>query len=221
MRKSRYLRDMKSEPPTIVWHSELPQELYAALGRVAHSTALLDAMLTELAEDLSGHGEAWVFVAGQSTDWLIQTCRVLLDVSADPHKKIYGPQFHDTMKQHLDRAGELRVHRNRVIHGTWSKVPYAEQPLPRPWGEEPPGVVLWVSRDRQRRSFEEQAMTVQDVERLAAEIELVTAGVIRTWRAVTPHEPDWPPFRRWHISHPRESQCLNVAQGSAEHVERS
>ncbi|MBD8103760.1 MULTISPECIES: hypothetical protein [Plantibacter] len=185
------------EPDAIVWNSTLPDELYGAIGRVAHASALLDAMLSELAEHLTGNVETWVFVAGQSTEWLIQMCRVLLDETADPQKDRYSADFHEALRGYLGRASELRNARNRVIHGTWSKARYAEKPLPRLWGDSNVGRIFWVSRDRQRRSLEDQPMTVQDVHRLADEISLVTAGVIQAWRAVTPHEPEWPPFRRW------------------------
>ncbi|KQQ66936.1 hypothetical protein [Microbacterium sp. Leaf320] len=189
---------MTTESDAIVWNSELPHELYAAMGRVAHSTALLDAMLGEFAEYLTDSTNTWVFVSGQSTDWLIQTCRVLLETTLDPQRTRYPDEFHKALRQQLSRASDLRNLRNRVIHGTWSNASYAEDPLHRPWGDTTSERTFWVARDRQRRSFEEQAMTASDVNRLADEIDLVTDGVIRAWRSVTPHRPDWPPFRRWH-----------------------
>lgn len=185
-----------SETP-VEWHSTLPVGLYTAIGRVAHSTALLDAMLGEFAEHLTGSLETWVFVSGQSTEWLLQMCRVLLDM-ADPQQDRYPTEFREEIRQRFERASELRNLRNRVIHGTWSRVPFDEQPLRRPWGNSSPGKVYWVARDRQRRGAEEQEMTVADVDRLADEIDQVAAGIIRAWRSVTPHKPDWPPFRRWH-----------------------
>ncbi|MDN4596708.1 hypothetical protein [Leifsonia virtsii] len=181
----------------ITWHTSLPEPLYRVIGRVAHSSALLDAMLGEFAETLAGGVEAWVFVSGQNTEWLIQTCRTLLKIT-DPYNDSFTVDFHADILRNLDRANSLRVLRNRVVHGTWSNVPFAEEPISRPWGSTADSDrVYWVSRDRQRRSFEEQAMTVADVDRLADEFDRVTASTIRIYRAFSPHEPDWPPFRRW------------------------
>ncbi|MEZ3162252.1 hypothetical protein AB1K54_17210 [Microbacterium sp. BWT-B31] len=84
----------------IAWHTQLPVELYTAIGRVAHSTALLDAMLGEFIEELADSHMVWPLVSGQSTDWLIQTCRLFLS-EADPQGAHYPEDFHDEIQRCL------------------------------------------------------------------------------------------------------------------------
>ena len=179
------------------WHFELPVPLLTAIGRVAHETALLDAMLTEFAGYLADSDSVGTLSSGQTTDWLLQTCRLLLE-EADPFQRHFPQKFHEQVSALLTNAAELRVLRNRVVHGTWSNLQFHERPLARPFGGGKGGGVYWVARDRQRRAFEEQAMTIADVEQLAATIRALTSELIQAWREQVPHEPDWPPFRRWH-----------------------
>ena len=181
----------------VQWHFELPVALLTAIGRVAHETALFDAMLTEFVGYLADSDSVGALSSGQTTDWLVQTCRLLLE-EADPYQRHFPASFHSRVNTSMARATELRPIRNRVIHGTWSNLRFHERPLGRPFGGSFDGEVYWVARDRQRRAFEEQAMTVSDVDELADAVRALTADVIRAWREQVPHEPDWPPFRRWH-----------------------
>jgi len=181
----------------IAWHTQLPEDLYAAIGKVAHATAQLDVMLTEFAETLADSSVVWLLVTGQSTDTLVQTCQRLLE-EVDPFGTAYPDGFRKRIDARLEELGRLRQLRNQVVHGTWSKYPFDEQPKPRPFGGAENDETFWVARERIRRISDEQAMTRSDVEELASRIDDVTARIIREWRLITPHESDWPPFRRWH-----------------------
>lgn len=175
------------------------ERLYGAIGRVAVSSAMLDEVLTELVDELAGTDIMWRITVGQSTDWLIQSLRLLLD-ETDPYFRRYTHEQHRTFLSLLDEAGRLRDLRNYVVHGLWtSESAFEEDARPRPWGEtEATEAVFYSTRARNRKGYVAHAMTVGDALRLATEIARVRDGLVRLYRQM---KPDWktrrPPLARW------------------------
>lgn len=173
--------------------------LYGAIGRVAVSSAMLDEVLTELVDEFARTDVMWRITVGQSTDWLIQSLRLLLD-ETDPYFKSYTQEQHLAFLEMLDEAGRLRDLRNYVVHGLWtSKLVFEEEARPRPWGEtEAREAVFYSTRARNRKGYVSHAMTVGDALNLAIEIARVRDGLVRLYRQM---KPDWkgsrPPLARW------------------------
>ena len=155
--------------------------LYAAIGRVASQSANLDDTLRNLLHDLVGiSDEVWVLFEGQSTDWLVNSCRAVF--------KVTGPSYHwsadlrDRVAQLLARIDSLRRQRNIVIHGVWSRQCFYRHDeekhcISRPNDLKDDSETYYFMRSNQRKIFEEAHLSVADIESLAQDILQANLGI--------------------------------------------
>lgn len=177
------------------------QEAYLALGRVVAESAMMDEILRAVLADLVGSDQSWLLWEGQNTDWLIQSCRLVMHEC-----EAWGIVFSDEERAEFDellvKMTQLRGLRNTVVHGVWLSSGTGDQARPRPWGtvKEDAGRVHYVLRSRLRRDFAEQLWTAKDVDRLADEIAAVCASTVRLFRLVVDGRRSWLEerlFGRW------------------------
>ena len=179
----------------------MPTSLLTAIGLVATSSAKLESSLRFLIGKMTGdHDAGWIVFEGQSMDWLISNSIAVLDEymegrgQSNDNIASYCRDLRDPIK----RATELRVDRNVVIHGEWSRncflgvdedgygcKPHSDDSLRG-------GEVCHVIRSNYRKGSKEEAWNISEIEICAAEIE-ICANKIRananTW--TSPYNADY------------------------------
>lgn len=160
--------------------------LYRAIGRVAPASALFDELLTELLDELLDTELAGRLFVGQTSEWLSQSARILFqDVTLTERR--YPKDTRVQFFALLEAADRLRHHRNRVVHGTWTKQQHWEDDTrPRPWGNWDDEKPYYCSRGRARKGTEEHAFTVSDVNRMADELSRVRDDLAALYVSLEP-----------------------------------
>jgi hypothetical protein len=182
------------------------QELLLAIGRVAAASAELDETLRRVLSDLvETDGQADVIWVGQTTEWLVNSCKAML-TQRDPFQRRWTREERERFLGFVKRAGELRALRNWVIHGTFMTHRLADNDgdvQSRPWGawDNEPSIVCL--RHRSHSGMSERMFTVTDVNRIAGEILSLSQGWFDLWQELwtkdvelVPWEPP-PVGRRW------------------------
>ncbi|WP_123965235.1 hypothetical protein [Streptomyces sp. TLI_185] len=163
------------------------RDLYRAIGRVASESALMDELLRELICEVSGVDELfWVLLQGQSSEWLSDTCKAILE-QRDPYFRVWPENHHVKVLELLDELSRYRVIRNAVIHGVWYPYdPFGGEGLsPRPWGAKDDGSpVYYCLRSRYRKLDEVREISVGDVEVLADKIADIQKRMVSQFRAM-------------------------------------
>lgn len=185
-------------------------ELYAAIGRVAASSAELDELLRELLDVLLSPSEwAGMLAEGQPTDWLIRSLKLILG-ERDPYNDSYAPEQHAAFLSYAKRADWLRERRNSVIHGyfrSWA-IHEGDEVRGRPWGLWDDDKPFTCSRSRRLQHFDEQWWTLSNVNRLADELHEVAIEWAQLMRAM---EPVHRPMKRW-IEGARPPRVMTVEE---------
>jgi hypothetical protein len=176
------------------------RDLYAAIGRVAASSAILEDTLRSILKDLSDteySDEAWILFEGQSMDWLINGCFLILKHSGPSHRWYnYG---HELIKLLGECKEKLQKDRNVVIHGIWKD--YCEWSNEeeehrnctlRPSDSQDDHRIYYFMRSNQRRVFHCVHLAVSDLQELANRIQRVNSELWQLKKEVDEAER-----RRW------------------------
>lgn len=159
-----------------------PDVLYLAIGRVAAESALLDEVLTELLDELIGSEHTWMITTGQNTEWLIQSCRLVFE-ELNPFFKEYAEEDQKIFFDLLSRAGQLRTFRNQIVHGYWDHSGASPFGLrSRAWKDFELESVLYVSRARIRKGYEEKTLKLAEVQQLAVDLANLRDDLVRHFR---------------------------------------
>lgn len=188
--------DLEDRPWLPEW--AYTDDLHLAIGRVAATSALLDEALTDLVDALSGTSVFWRITDGQTTDWLLKTCTILLeDTNVGYHR--YPQEHSDKFMALLRHADALRILRAQVIHGIWTTEHYLDaNDKPLPW----PGVDLnatyIVGRKRTRSDYLVKYMSIKDVNQLSEDLIAVRSDLVRLYRQMNKSEQLMQiPLPRW------------------------
>ncbi|MFX0579449.1 hypothetical protein [Nocardia nepalensis] len=162
----------------------LPDDLFAAIGRVAAASARLEEAIRDIAIDHAdtGLGHGSVIFEGQSMDWLISNGVAVIDSELSvPSLVEREPETYSALlelRELTKSASALKNDRNIVVHGVWrakcwladyDEADFEDGGLPRCTprssrsrrNDEP---LFHVNRSRYRQVFgQEQAWTVSDV----------------------------------------------------------
>jgi len=180
-------------------------ELLLALGRVAAASAELDEALRRVLSDLvETDGQTDVIWVGQTTDWLINSCKTML-TQRDPFLRRWTGEEQERFLSCAKRAGDLRLLRNWVIHGTFMthRLSDLDEVQPRPWGAWDKEPSLFCLRHRSHRGMSERRFTVSDVHRIADELLVVSREWLDVWEELWAKDVDFVPWepppigRRW------------------------
>ncbi|MFD5714348.1 hypothetical protein ACFWHW_28935 [Streptomyces pharetrae] len=153
----------------------LTEELFAAIGKLAHAHTYLDYHLSTVARLMAG-AEAeepiWVLFEGRSTEQIISDMMAMLDEWNDWPEKYLPPErpriaaFRSTLRQ-LKILNDLR---NEVIHGLIIKEPVGRRIIYPPWGKSSRPPYLF-ARSRMRKGVTKvTALTIPDIERVMGEL---------------------------------------------------
>lgn len=156
-----------------------PDALYLAIGRVAAESALLDEVLTELLDKLIGSEHTWIITTGQNTEWLIQSCRLIFE-EINPFFKKYSENDQKIFFDFLAQAGQLRTFRNQIVHGNWEHSGASPFGLRgRAWQDFELESVLYVSRARIRKGYDETCLQLGAVQQLAVDLVNLRDDLVR------------------------------------------
>jgi hypothetical protein len=153
-------------------------DLYPAIGRVVVEAALLDELLSEVLDELVA-GDHWVNTLwdGQSTDWLLNACKMIPD-QRDSYQRRWTGEEHARLANLLSRVRPLSELRNTCVHGNWSEVAVDDDGTvrPRPFSDDASqqGDLLFCIRSRRDHKWFEQAFAVADIHRIADEFRILS-----------------------------------------------
>ncbi|MGW4718401.1 hypothetical protein [Nocardia sp. NPDC004260] len=178
---------------------QLPDDLFAAIGRVAAASARLEEVLRDIAIEHAdaGFGHGSVIFEGQSMDWLISNGVAVMDSELSvPGRMTHEPETYSALlelRECTKGASTLKNDRNIVVHGVWGvKCAFADYEeegfakcMPRSSrsrrNDEP---IFHVNRSRYRQAFgQEQAWTVSDVLGVASTTNSYIERLVRAQRA--------------------------------------
>lgn len=163
-------------------------ELHLAIGRVAAESAMLDAALIEIVNLLSLTETWWRITDGQNTDWLLNTCQILLE-EINAYYKRYSKENHDEFMALLKEGHSLRVARNLVIHGLWTTEHFLDENMkPLPWVEVDLKATYAVGvgrRGREGSNYIEKYMSIEDVNQLSRNLARLRDELVRVHRRMT------------------------------------
>jgi len=186
MTRDEGLEDSLGQPYVDRW--AYTDDLLLAIGRVATESAMLDAALMEIVNLLSLTETWWRITEGQNTDWLLNTCKILLE-EINPYYKRYSKNDHDLFMSLLREGHTLRVTRNLVVHGLWTTEHFLDENLhPLPWTEIDLKAIYTVGlgkRGREGSNYVEKYMSIDDVNQLAREIARLRDELVRAHRRMS------------------------------------
>jgi hypothetical protein len=168
------------------------RDLYAAIGRVASTSAALEDSLRWILYDFCGSDEAALLFDGQATEWLINSCRAIIKGAYHPESN-WMKRYQAPLLSLLSEASWLRVERNFVIHSTWSREKPsvgADSYLPRPKGAPEDSRIYYFQRSARRIGFEEKCLAVSDIEALADRISDLNVRLRAAFREAIEVAPD-------------------------------
>jgi hypothetical protein len=182
------------------------RDLYAAIGRVASTSAILEDALRRMLRDLSDteySEQAWFLLEGQSTEWLIKSCEVMLKNVVGLSNPWY--KYRTQVTEYLRDCRDLQKSRNVVIHGVWRDFCAwsGEQGLctPRPSNSREDDRIYYFMKSSQKNAFQCVHLAVSDIQALANRIQRVGSEL---WQLKD--EVEGERRRRWAEKHGRTAE---------------
>ncbi|MGW0634124.1 hypothetical protein [Nocardia salmonicida] len=140
------------------------REVYPPLGRLVVNSSFMEVHLRNFVHWLVSSDDAWVLLAGQSVDWLIQSGKTMLsELEGTPE---FDLQNIERFRDALRKAKTLSEHRNHLVHGDW-RLEWDDEYEPRPKNSPADDRVFYVARSRLRRDATVRQVAVVDIELLA------------------------------------------------------
>lgn len=164
-----------SEPIPLVDTDELtvPADIYAAVGQVACSSALLERTVREvLRRMVSGHESSWVIFEGRSLDQMLEDAKAISrDWSAWRDSRPPGAIVIAAFADAIDEARSINQLRNQLIHGVLSPTDTSLGRATYPRGQAFGEPTYYFARSRPRRDAVVMGFTSRGIQQISKEID--------------------------------------------------